>query len=68
MIQRIYIPLKTSSCGMFLRIYPKKHEARSAVIDLSLATEGTQVIDLSLGSSKNVFEDLSENNMKHEVR
>ena len=32
MIQRIYIPLKTSSCGMFSRINPKKHEARSAVI------------------------------------
>ena len=60
MIQRIYIPLKTSSCGMFLTIHPKKHEARSAVIDLSLATEGTQVIDLSLGSSKNVFENSFE--------
>ena len=48
MIQRIYIPLKTSSCGMFLRIHPKKHEARSAVIDLSL------------GSSKNVFENSFE--------
>ena len=33
---------------MFLRIYPKKHEARSAVIDLSL------------GSSKNVFENSFE--------
>ena len=42
------IKMKTSSCGMFLRIYPKKHEARSAVIDLSL------------GSSKNVFENLFE--------
>ena len=68
MIQRIYIPLKTSSCGMFSRIYPKKHEARSTVIDLSLATEGTQVIDLSLGSSKNVFETSFEENMEHEVR
>ena len=45
---------------MFSRIYPKKHEARSTVIDLSLATEGTQVIDLSLGSSKNVFENSFE--------
>ena len=53
---------------MFLRIHSKKHEARSAVIDLSLATEGTQVIDLSLGSSKNVFENSFEENMEHEVR
>ena len=33
---------------MFSRIHPKKHEARSAVIDLSL------------GSSKNVFENSFE--------
>ena len=30
-IPKIVHPLKTSSCGMFSRIHPKKHEARSAV-------------------------------------
>ena len=43
-IPKIVHPLKTSSCGMFSRIYSRKHEARSAVIGLLL------------GSSKNVFE------------
>ena len=31
-IPKIVHPLKTSSCGMFSRIYSRKHEARSAVI------------------------------------
>ena len=45
-------PLKTSSCGMFSRIYSRKHEAPC----------GYELC--SLGLSKNVFEE----DMKHEVR
>ncbi len=45
-------PLKTSSCGMFSRIYSRKHEAPC----------GYELC--SLGLSKNVFEE----DMEHEVR